>query len=169
MRKGLRYGIGSAAALFCLGVVAWPVKATADEVFFAVLNSQQEIQDPKPTSNAFGNAFMTFTNANSMLCYSISYSALEGGAETAAHFHGPASAGQNASVLLDISPAPSAFDSPKTGCVGPLTNRQRADLRRGLFYINIHTEDFLMGEIRGQVLPVARARQETGETVADTD
>lgn len=165
MRKGCRYGTLAAAALFCIG--AWADNASADDVFFAVLNSQQEIQDPKPTSNAFGNALMTFTNSDSMLCYSISYSDLDG-AENNAHFHAPASAGVNASVLFPISPAPSPFGSPKTGCVGPLTRTDRNDLRRGLFYINIHSAAFPDGEIRGQVLPV-KVRQERGETVADTD
>jgi hypothetical protein len=169
MKNECRYGTLAAAALFSLGVVAWPERATADDVFFAVLNSQQEIQDLKPDSNAFGNALMTFTNSTDMLCYAISYSALEGGAETNAHFHSPASVGENASVAFAISPAPSPFDSPKTGCVGPLNNRQRADLRRGLFYINIHSTNFPDGEIRGQVLPVAGDRQRAGETVADTD
>jgi hypothetical protein len=171
MKNRCRYGTWSAAALISLGVVAWPERATADDVFFAVLNSQQEIQSPKPTSNAFGNALMTFTNSDSMLCYSISYSTLVG-SETAAHFHAPASVGENADVLLDISPppdGPSPLGSPKTGCVGPLSNRERNDLRRGLFYINIHSSSFTSGEIRGQVLPVSRVRQKTGETVADTD
>jgi hypothetical protein len=168
MRKESRYGTLSAAALFFLGVMALPDKASADEVFFAVLNSQQEIQNTKPASNAFGNAFMTFTNSTRMLCYAISYSTLVGN-ETVAHFHGPASAGENASVLFDISPAPSPLGSPKSGCVGPLSNSDRTNLRRGQLYINIHSSTSTSGEIRGQVLPVAKARQQTGETVADTD
>ena len=168
MRTGCGYGTLTAAILFLLGMVGWPQSAAADDVFFAVLNSQQEIQNPKPNSNAFGNALMTFTNSDSMLCYSISYSAL-GSAENNAHFHAPASVGENAPVLFPISPAPSPFGSPKTGCVGPLTNQDRADLRQGLFYINIHSVNFPSGEIRGQVLPIRRVRQKADETVADID
>ncbi len=167
MKKTFKYGTWSAAAVLALGVVALPNNAAADDVFFAVLNSQQEVQSPKPNSNAFGNALMTFTNSDSMLCYSISYSTLVG-TENNAHFHAPASVGVNAPVLFDISPAPSPFGSPKTGCVGPLNRAERADLRRGLFYINIHSTSFTSGEIRGQVLPV-KVRQAPGETVADTD
>ena len=172
MTKECRYGTLAAAALFSLGVVAWADNATADDVFFAVLNSQQEVLNPKPASNAFGNALMTFTNSDSMLCYSITYSALEGGAETVAHFHAPASVGEAASPVFDISPdpaGPSPLGSPKTGCVGPLTRADRAELRRGRFYINIHSTTFGSGEIRGQVLPVSGVRQRAGETVADTD
>lgn len=153
-----------------------PKIAFADDVFFAVLNSNQEIQNPKPNSNALGNALMTYTKSDSMLCYSISYTALVA-METAAHFHGPASAGQNASILFPISVVPeggevaepSPFGSPKSGCVGPLSNTERSDLRKGLLYINIHSEAFPAGEIRGQVLRVKGAKQAKGETVADTE
>jgi hypothetical protein len=58
--------------------------AAADFAFFAVLNSGQEIQDPKPNSNALGTALMTFTESTDLLRYSISYTALQG-IETAAH------------------------------------------------------------------------------------
>jgi hypothetical protein len=168
MEKKCTYGILFAAGLLFASLVVSSDEATADDVFFAVLNSQQEIQDPKPDSNAFGNALMTFTNSDSMLCYSISYSDLVG-TENNAHFHAPASVGENASVLFPISPSPSPFGSPKTGCVGPLTDQDRSNLRRGLFYINIHSTTYPSGEIRGQVLPVNRVRQKPGETVADTD
>ena len=38
--------------------------------------------------------------------------------------------------------------------VGPLTKKQKKDLLRGLFYINVHTANNPPGEIRGQVLGV---------------
>jgi CHRD domain len=141
--------------------------AAADFALFAVLNSGQEIQDPKPNSNALGTAVMTFQESTDLLCYSISYTALVG-AETVAHFHAPASAGENASVLFPITPEISPLGSPKVGCVGPLTGQQRRDLRRGLFYINIHSSLFTSGEIRGQVYRV-QANQAKDQTVADID
>jgi CHRD domain len=140
--------------------------AAADFALFAVLNSGQEIQDPKPNSNALGTAVMTFTESTDMLCYSISYTALVG-AETVAHFHAPASAGENASVLFPITPEVSPLGSPKVGCVGPLTGNQKKDLIRGLFYINIHSSVATSGEIRGQVYRV-QAKQAKDQTVADT-
>ncbi len=146
------------------------VPAHADFLLVAVLNSQQEIQNPKPDSNAFGNALMTFQESTDLLCYSISYSALEGGAELFAHFHGPASAGENAGIVHGITPAVSPVGSPKTGCVGPLSKQEKRFLKRGLFYINVHSDpDFRGGEIRGQVLRVKEARQTKDETVADTN
>lgn len=144
-----------AAVAACVGGLALAVPGVASAAgitFFAVLNSGQEMQTTKPTSNALGTALATLDIPTRMLCYAISYTALEGGAELAAHFHGPASAGQNAAVLFTISPSPSALDSPKSGCVGPLTPKNVSDLKKGLFYINVHSTNFPDGEIRGQVL-----------------
>ena len=140
--------------------------AAADFALFAVLNAGQEIQDPKPNSNALGTAVMTFTESTGMLCYSISYTALDG-IETAAHFHAPASAGENAGILFPISPDVSPLESPKIGCVGPLIGNQKKDLIRGLFYINVHSSLWPAGEIRGQVYRV-QADQAKDQTVADT-
>jgi hypothetical protein len=142
-------------AVACVGGLALPgVASAANFTFIAVLNSGQNIQDPKPTSNSLGTALLTLSTTTRLLCYSISYTALLS-PETAAHFHAPASAGQNADILFFISPppaGPSPSGSPKTGCVGPLTDKQMRNLQKGLFYINVHSETFPAGEIRGQVL-----------------
>ena len=147
--------IAPIASLLILAM--WAVPASADDTFIAVLNSGQEIQDPKPDSNALGNALMTFQKSTGLLCYSISFTPLAG-TEIAAHFHAPASAGVNASILFFITPDPSPVGSPKTGCVGPLSKQEQKDLRGGLFYINVHSTDFPAGEIRGQVLRIKGAR-----------
>ena len=56
-------------------------------------------------------------------------------------------AGQNASPQISL---PSG--SPKVGTPVALTGPQQADLIAGLWYINIHSQAFPGGEIRGQVL-----------------
>jgi CHRD domain len=150
------------AIAFVMGGLALPgVALAAKFTFTAVLNSGQEIQDPKPTSNALGTALLTLDTETGLLCYAISYTDLVS-TETAAHFHAPASAGQNADIVFFISPppdGPSPLGSPKTGCVGPLTDEQMSNLRKGLFYINVHSETFPAGEIRGQVLlSIAKTR-----------
>ncbi|MCF6159662.1 MAG: CHRD domain-containing protein [wastewater metagenome] len=121
--------------------------------FTALLTGGQEV--PENDSKAFGVAFMTFEVETRMLCYSITFTDDKlTGTETVAHFHAPAAPGENADIIFDITPDPSPVGSPKNGCVGPLTRRQGRDLNRGLFYINIHSDAFPGGEIRGQVLRV---------------
>lgn len=121
-------------------------------VFTALLTGGQEV--PENDSNAFGVAFLTFNEKTEELCYSITFTDEKlVGTETAAHFHAPAVPGENAPVVFTITPDVSPLGSPKNGCVGPLSNDQRKQLRKGLFYINIHSETFPGGEIRGQVIP----------------
>ena len=139
------------ASLLMLGAPAVPASAAPGAVtFIAVINSGQEV--PPNTSNSFGNAHLIFDKTTDMLCFSISYSVLTG-AETAAHFHGPASAGSNAGVQFALPPG-----SPKNSCVGPLSNQQRNDLVKGLFYINVHSQVDPSGEIRGQVMQIKGAQ-----------
>jgi hypothetical protein len=165
-RSSKLYGFVRVVA--CVGSLALPgVASAANFTFIAVLNSGQEIQDPKPTSNALGTALLTLDTGGGLLCYAISYTDLVS-TETAAHFHAPASAGQNADIVFFISPppnGPSPLGSPKTGCVGPLTGEQMNQLKKGLFYINIHSDEFPDGEIRGQVLHIMGAK--TRGTVAE--
>jgi len=124
-----------------------PVPARA-QAFRALLNGGQEV--PPVTTTAFGVADMTFDGVD--LCYTIIFSHDLTSPETAAHFHAPAAPGANAAVRFPISPAPSPFGTPKTGCVvGPVTPEDIDNLVGGLTYINVHTSMNPGGEIRGQV------------------
>jgi hypothetical protein len=131
-------------------VSAMPVRAET-LTFTAVLTSGQEPPPNTNDSKAFGVAFVTFNADTGELCFSISYEEFNlTSEETNAHFHAPAPPGVNASVIIQL-PTPG---SPKNGCVtADLTEDQRRDLLRGLWYINIHTANNPGGEIRGQVIP----------------
>ena len=118
--------------------------------FFAVMNGGQVV--PPSPSNAMGVAFLTFDEATKRVCYSISYSQLQG-TETEAHLHG-APPGQTNAVLYDLTP----LGTPKVSCLGPIKPVEEKLLKQGRMYINIHTDLFVAGEIRGQVLPVPAAR-----------
>ena len=82
-----------------------------------------------------------------MFCFSLSYEL--SGDENEAHIHGPALPGANAGVRWGL-----AVGAPKKACVGPLTKKEKKNLRRGLYYFVVHSENFLKGEIRGQIVPV---------------
>lgn len=141
--------LASSVLAVTLGVT--PAAADTLEPFTAVLNGAQEV--PPVPSPSQGVALLTFNKTNSALCYAISYSPL-GGTETVAHFHGPAAPGQPAGVVKDITPSPSPVGSPKNGCVTVDDKNQVKELRKGLWYINVHSSIAPGGEIRGQVLPV---------------
>jgi hypothetical protein len=131
-------------------VAPLPALAKSSKVtFVAVLNGGQVV--PPSSSNTQGNGFLTFDNATKRLCYSISYGKLEGN-ETEAHLHSGDSGETNA-VLFDLTP----LGTPKLGCIGPLTASEERLLKQGRMYINIHTDVWVAGEIRGQVLPIRGA------------
>ncbi|HVF67728.1 MAG TPA: PQQ-dependent sugar dehydrogenase [Pyrinomonadaceae bacterium] len=66
-------------------------------------------------------------------------------AQTDAHIHGPAAAGESAPPVFDLPDG--QFDNfPVT-----LTPQQVSDLKAGLFYVNVHSQNFPAGEIRGQL------------------
>jgi hypothetical protein len=133
-------------------VSAVPVRAQT-WTFTAVLTSGQEPPPNTNDSKAFGVALVAFNAATGEICFSISYEEFNlTSEETNAHFHAPAPPGVNAPVIIQL-PTPG---SPKNGCVSAdLTEDQRRDLLRGLWYINIHTANNPGGEIRGQVIPQA--------------
>ena len=79
--------------------------------------------------------------------WNIEWSGLSG-TVTVAHFHGAALPNQNAGVQLGISDV----TSPSPGSAG-ITAIQWADLRDGLWYINIHSTVNTGGEIRGNIVP----------------
>lgn len=128
---GLLVSVGAQAA-----IVNW----------IATLDGAQEV--PANGSPATGSAFGTLDDVTGLLSWNISWGGLSGPA-TAMHFHGPAPAGANVGVQVNIG-AISGLTSPSIGStnIGAL---QMAQFMADLWYINIHTGQFPGGEIRGQV------------------
>ena len=129
---GAALAIGSAAA------------KSQPNTFVAVLNAGQ--LTPMPASNSSGVAFGTL-EADGMFCFSLSYELSS--EENNAHIHGPALPGASAGVRWGL-----AVGAPKKECVGPLTKKEKKNLRGGLYYFVVHSENFLKGELRGQIVPV---------------
>ncbi|MDU0354687.1 CHRD domain-containing protein [Paraglaciecola aquimarina] len=92
-----------------------------------------------------GVASMMFDDATNGFSWKISWSGLTGNV-TVAHFHGAALFNQNAGVQLPLSVVANSANGNSV-----LTDEQATDLLAGLWYINIHTDAFPAGEIRGQV------------------
>jgi len=81
---------------------------------------------------------------------------------TLAHIHGPAAPGQSAGVIYGLDSHTQLGGTSGTisgtlnlvdGAVGFTLAEQLNQLHSGLWYINIHSEAFPGGEIRGQIVP----------------
>lgn len=120
--------------------------------FTAYLNSAQEV--PPNASPAKGFGRVTLNEAETMITVSVSYgsaavplsSNVVGG-----HIHGPAAPGTNAPVLFNLMPAGGVTFGSVDNVSFNVTPQQVADLKAGLYYINIHTVNNSGGEIRGQL------------------
>ncbi|XP_062498801.1 uncharacterized protein LOC134176139 isoform X2 [Corticium candelabrum] len=125
---------------------SWPYRPRFS--FTADMKPENEVP-PVNTSNAAGSA--TLTLRDNTLEYIISYQGL--GQFAAAHIHGPASPTENAGVQYIISEFTKLGGSDEAqGKWTNLTETQIDDMKDGLYYINIHSNDFPDGEIRGQIL-----------------
>lgn len=102
---------------------------------------------PHITTTATGNLKASYNTISKVLKWHVSYSGLSG-APTMAHFHGPATAKQNADVIIAIKPQ--ALKSPIEGSE-KLTKAQEKQLLSGQWYFNIHTDKYPGGEIRTQL------------------
>jgi hypothetical protein len=131
------------SAALTVGVFTAASAATMD--FSANMSGSQEVP-PNQTAGS-GDALVTLDTTKKQLSYTVTWFGLTGAA-TAAHFHGPASPGANAGVLIPIDGKGPA--SPQTG-TATLTDAQMKDLESGMWYVNVHTAANPGGEIRGQL------------------
>lgn len=120
-----------------------PTPGPAQCVQFNVhLSGDEEV--PANDSDASGVATIKIQTGSNLLTYGMVVSSLSGD-QTGAHIHGPAEIGEEADVLYALP----------TGDVisGSFTYDQsdEADFLDGLTYLNVHSEDFPGGEIRGQL------------------
>ena len=145
-RSVLGYAAGSAAGAVLL-TSAKPSQA-APMKFKADMNGASEV--PPTTTSGKGTVTATYDPATKVLTWEGNFSGLSGPA-TAAHFHGPAEVGKNAAPAVWISEKGQNLASPFKG-TATLTDAQAADLEKGLWYANVHTEANKGGEIRGQVV-----------------
>ena len=135
--------------------------------FKAQLNGFQEV--PAISSTASGSLKLSINSTNSQIAYTLTYTALQGGAAMAAHIHlgQPGVSGGVAAFLCGGGgkPACPAAGGTVSGTIvaadvlalptqglaaGDLAAFLRA-VRAGVTYVNVHSMTFASGEIRGQL------------------
>jgi hypothetical protein len=112
----------------------------------AWLNGEQEV--PPVATAATGSATVTYDTVTGQLSWNVSYGSLSS-AISDAHFHGPTPAGFDAGITVPMTAGPSPVIGSAT-----ISPTQATQLLSGQWYINLHSNNFSGGEIRGQVLPV---------------
>lgn len=167
---------------FALALALLPVgsSARADTMFFATINSAQEV--PTNPSTATGFATFNLNDAGTAFTYSATIFGLDfTGMQTpatadnlmAAHIHAPAPPGVNAGVVFGFFGMPFNDNMPNdvvvtpfaTGVGGTITGKwdtpegngttltaQLPNILAERSYINFHTMAFPGGEIRGQIV-----------------
>lgn len=109
-------------------------------------------QVPPVQTAATGTADLTYDPATRLVTWSVTYTGLSGPA-TMAHFHGPATAGNNAPPVIWLTQkGATSVESPIKGEV-TLTPEQAQQFTAGEWHINVHTQANPKGEIGGQVVP----------------
>jgi len=135
-----------------------PALAAANDSFLASLNGAQEV--PASGSQAFGTGVFTYVTDAQVVSYTVTFMGVA--SPTAIHVHGPAGVGQNADVLFTLP-----TNNPAFGVLSPITVQQAADLRAGLWYVNVHSAAHPTGEIRGQILNITAVQPGTWSQVRE--
>lgn len=118
------------------------VKPDPNVVFETTLTGPKEV--PANSSAATGKATLTFNKETKILVLNVTHDIAN---PTAGHIH-MAGVGENGDVIFTFPSAksPISLTSPV------LTEEQIVLLNNGLFYVNIHTEAYPDGEIRGNLV-----------------
>ena len=99
---------------------------------------------PATESDAFAEAQFTYDNASHALQYYVNY---DGVAPAKMDLHGPAAANEKAPAVLNIA----LSQSPVSGTV-QLTPEQGQQLLAGKMYLDISSQKYPDGEIRGRII-----------------
>ncbi|NMH59142.1 CHRD domain-containing protein [Alteromonas ponticola] len=154
-------------SLLVCAVATFAHVANADIIFTGTLSGDQEVPGVETTASGSAMGELTGTTGSYVFTYEINYSDLSspiidilGGG----HFHN-APAGANGGVVHLFDTADFAFLGTTDGTISgdwrfddasnPLTDALANELMAGNIYINLHTENFNPGELRGQLVAVS--------------
>jgi len=138
-----------------LCTLAIAATASAQTTYTAVLSGNSEV--PSTGSAATGNATVVLNAAQTQISVSCQFANL-GTVYTASHIHGPANLTSNAGVRWGFVGTAAGWVFTNTNHDGTLSNALFAvvaadvsNLNAGLMYVNVHSQGFPGGEIRGQL------------------
>jgi hypothetical protein len=118
------------------------------EIRGQIMNNGQQVVDFISQTNSVAHAMVYFNAAASTLSYNVSHNAVNA---TAMHIHGPADEQNTNNPVLFLA-------NNSAQAVGPVIGTQAISVAESnwfsseLNYINIHTEAYGAGELRGQIL-----------------
>jgi hypothetical protein len=146
------------ALFLCAAVSAIAVsQASALQTNFTFVNGLQGENEATPNASAGSGTINTLLYDSEVGSFGtftvdVDFTGLSSNA-TAAHIHGPAAVGVSAGVLQGLSE--NGGTSGKITGSWALSSATDVDsLFNGLTYINLHSETFGGGELRGQLTPV---------------
>jgi uncharacterized repeat protein (TIGR01451 family) len=119
----------------------YEIKSKPSLLFTAALNGAEET--PATNSIATGTATLLLSPDETSARVSLNFSGLSS-QQSAAHIHGPAAVGVPGPILF---PLPNGQVNDFEIALSP---GQSTDLKNGLWYVNVHSTNFVNGEIRGQ-------------------
>lgn len=142
--------------------------ATVELTTAAEIAGGTMLADEDAAATSFGVAEIEFSGLSNTLTWRINVFGLSGPV-VLAHFHGPAPTDDTADVTVTIADGvdpqdDDVFMMPDTGSAD-LTEEQVDDLIAGMWYINIHTEANMAGELRGQILPILTIAESFDTTI----
>jgi hypothetical protein len=129
-------------AVLAVGIMVTAAAAQAETVKFTTEMTGAAVVPPTDSA-ATGTAEVTLDTEAKTVTWAFTTKDLSG-PMTAAHIHGPAKPTESAPPVIDTS------DESMKGSA-PITDAQAAELKAGQYYLNVHTEKYPDGEIRGQL------------------
>lgn len=139
-----------ATIIVVAGTLVFSPAATAALVdfYFTLAPNAEQVVGVEVDSDGVGAGWLHLDTETNTIDWSIVYSNLTGD-PTLAHFHGPAEPGENAGPQVALEHT----TNPMIGSAA-VSDLQKIQLLDDLWYVNIHTEAYPAGEIRGQVVRV---------------
>ncbi len=120
--------------------------------FRATLNGASQVPPVETKGSGWFEA--VYRPSTKVLEYRLNVAGLSGPV-TMAYLHGPAQSGQNAQQVAPIN-VPFYADRSTISDGVTLTKQQADEVLAGLWYVNVMTEKYPDGEIRGQIVPLKK-------------